>query len=29
LSTSENPTVLAIAAHDIGEYVRVNPRGKK
>lgn len=29
LNNSTNPLHLAIACHDIGEYVRVNPRGKK
>ena len=26
---AQNPTVLAVAAHDLGEYVRYYPRGKK
>ena len=29
LSTSTDPIVLSIAAHDIGEYVTANPRGKR
>jgi V-type H+-transporting ATPase subunit H len=29
LSTSADPQILAIACHDIGEYVRVYSRGKK
>jgi V-type H+-transporting ATPase subunit H len=28
LDSSQDPTVLAVAAHDIGEYVRHYPRGK-
>jgi len=28
LESSANPTVLAVAAHDVGEYVRHYPRGK-
>lgn len=28
LQSSTDPTVLAVAAHDIGEYVRYYPRGK-
>ena len=28
LETSKDPQVLAVAAHDIGEYVRYYPRGK-
>ena len=29
LNVAETPTVLAVAIHDIGEYVRHSPRGKK
>jgi len=29
LSTSTDPTILAIAAHDVGEYVTAYPRGKR
>lgn len=29
LETSSDPLVLCVAAHDIGEYVRHYPRGKK
>merc|ERR1712157_617628 len=28
IETSQDATTLAIAAHDLGEYVRVCPRGK-
>ena len=29
ISTSNSPTVLAVAAHDIGQYVKFYPAGKK
>ena len=29
LSESQNPTAMAVASHDLGEYVRYYPRGKK
>ena len=29
LETSRDPLVLAVAAHDVGEYVRYYPRGKQ
>jgi V-type H+-transporting ATPase subunit H len=29
LSSSLDPTVLAVAAHDVGEYVSAYPRGKR
>ena len=29
LETSADPTILAVAAHDTGEYVRHHPRGKQ
>lgn len=29
LQESQNPVVIAVAAHDLGEYVRYYPRGKK
>merc|ERR1712137_1247790 len=29
LETSTDPKVLAVAAHDVGEYVRHYPRGKQ
>lgn len=29
LEESQNPVAIAVAAHDIGEYVRYYPRGKK
>ena len=29
METSQEPVVLAVATHDIGEYVRHYPRGKK
>jgi V-type H+-transporting ATPase subunit H len=29
LKTSENNTVLAVAAHDLGQYVKHHDRGKK
>jgi V-type H+-transporting ATPase subunit H len=29
LEESQNPVAIAVAAHDLGEYVRYYPRGKK
>ena len=29
LQESQNPVAIAVAAHDLGEYVRYYPRGKK
>ncbi len=29
LKESQNPVAIAVAAHDLGEYVRYYPRGKK
>ena len=29
LRESQNPTAIAVASHDLGEYVRYYPRGKK
>lgn len=29
ISTSTNATVLAVAAHDIGQYVKFYPNGKR
>ena len=29
LDESQNPVAIAVAAHDLGEYVRYYPRGKK
>ena len=29
LRESSNPTAMAVASHDLGEYVRYYPRGKK
>lgn len=29
LEVSDDPQVLAVAAHDVGEYVRHYPRGKR
>ena len=29
LKESSNPTAMAVASHDLGEYVRYYPRGKK
>ena len=29
LEGSQNPIAIAIASHDLGEYVRYYPRGKK
>lgn len=29
LSNSQDPLVLAVASHDIGQYVKHYPRGKK
>lgn len=29
LQESQNPVVIAVAAHDLGEYVRYYPRGKR
>lgn len=29
LEVSDDPQVIAVAAHDIGEYVRHYPRGKR
>ena len=29
LNESQNPVAIAVAAHDLGEYVRYYPRGKK
>ena len=29
LEESRNPTAIAVASHDIGEYVRYYPRGKR
>ncbi len=29
LEESQNPTAIAVASHDLGEYVRYYPRGKK
>lgn len=29
LQESQNPVAIAVAAHDLGEYVRYYPRGKR
>jgi len=29
LEESQNPTAIAVASHDMGEYVRYYPRGKR
>ena len=29
LQGSQNPVAIAVAVHDLGEYVRYYPRGKK
>ena len=29
LEETQNPVAIAVAAHDLGEYVRYYPRGKK
>ena len=29
LEVSDDPQVIAVAAHDVGEYVRHYPRGKR
>ena len=29
LTESQSPTAIAVAAHDLGEYVRYYPRGKR
>ena len=29
LEESQNSTAIAVASHDLGEYVRYYPRGKK